>query len=98
MRVSEIFAVAAVAAPLVAAHGDNIGMPKIFGLGEGVNARDFGLPARRAATGPAHVHKVNKRQGGVDGRCGPDGNGASCDPGYCCSSGVWVSSKKNGIH
>ncbi|KAF1951413.1 chitin binding protein-like protein [Byssothecium circinans] len=89
MRFSEILAAAAVAAPLVAAHDDIPGMPKIFGLGEGVRPRDFGLPARRAASGPVRVHKFNKRQGGLDGRCGPKGNGASCDAGYCCSSEGW---------
>jgi hypothetical protein len=87
MRFSELFAATAVVAPLVAAHGDMPGMPKIFGLGEGaLKPRDFGLASRRVA--PAHVHKFNKRQGGVDGRCGPDGNKAKCDDGYCCSPAV----------
>ncbi|KAF2638126.1 glycoside hydrolase/deacetylase [Massarina eburnea CBS 473.64] len=89
MRFSEVLAATAAVAPLVAAHGDIPGMPKIFGLGEGaLKPRDFGLRARRAASS-GHVHKFNKRQGGVDGRCGPEGNSAKCDDGYCCSSAGW---------
>jgi hypothetical protein len=92
MRFSEILAASSLVAPFVAAHGDHLpGMPKIFGLGAGVKARDFPgfATARRAAQPMNKRHSLDKRQqGGIDGRCGPDGNGASCADGYCCSASV----------
>jgi hypothetical protein len=95
MRFSDIFA-ASLVAPLVAAHGDGIaGMPKIFGLGNGaaLRARNMGGHPRRATHARVAHPKaagalLNKRQGGVDGQCGPAAGGASCDAGYCCSGAV----------
>ncbi|CAI6256713.1 unnamed protein product [Periconia digitata] len=85
MHFTTLLTATAAAVPLVAAHG---GAPRIFGLGEGaLRPRDLGFAARRAAT--PHSHKINKRQGGVDGQCGPSANGAKCDDGYCCSGAGW---------
>ncbi|KAF1817186.1 glycoside hydrolase/deacetylase [Eremomyces bilateralis CBS 781.70] len=33
--------------------------------------------------------KESRQNGGTDGRCGDDGNGASCASGYCCSIEGW---------
>ncbi|CAI9631283.1 unnamed protein product [Alternaria burnsii] len=87
MRFSGLYA-AGLIAPLVAAHGD-FPVPKIVGLGP----RDAGkLRARNILGGHAthaHVagpeHRLKARQGGADGRCGPENGGASCAEGYCCS-------------
>lgn len=92
MRLSEILVATTLVAPLVTAHDDHIpGVPKIFGLGAGVNAREvigFRSP-RRAAQLLNEKHLMGKRQqGGTDGRCGPNGGGASCAAGYCCSAEV----------
>ncbi|KAF2255788.1 carbohydrate esterase family 4 protein [Trematosphaeria pertusa] len=94
MRFSEILAASSlVAAPLVAAHGDVPHAPKIWGLGpnpmQKLKGRNFAGPAARRAALPQHAPQLNKRQGGADGRCGPEGGGASCDEGYCCSSAGW---------
>lgn len=93
MRFSDIIATSLVA-PLVAAHGDHLaGMPKVFGLGNGaaLKARNMDRNSRRVATPKVARPLLNKRQGGVDGQCGPAVGGASCDPGYCCSGAVSVS-------
>ena len=85
-------AASSVVAPFVATHGDHIpGLPKIFGLGAGVKARDFSrfVTARRTTQPIKKRLSLDERQsGGVDGRCGPDGGGASCADGYCCSPSV----------
>ncbi|PVI05952.1 carbohydrate esterase family 4 protein, partial [Periconia macrospinosa] len=63
-------------------------------MGEGaLRARDIGLAARRLAR-PQHLHNFNKRQGGVDGQCGPAAGGASCAAGYCCSGSGWCGKGK----
>jgi hypothetical protein len=90
MRVSHVIA-ASLVAPLVAAHGDHIpGAPKIFGLRDGLSKMRakaaFNNHAKRVAQ-PAS-HQLESRQGGADGRCGAEFGGASCDPGFCCSSAV----------
>jgi len=91
MRFSNVF-VASVVAPLVAAHGDIPGAPKIFGL-----PRDLKARAPTAARVPRHVaepkrNMLETRQGGQNGRCGPSFGGASCDQGFCCSGSVRSSS------
>ncbi|KAF1831063.1 glycoside hydrolase/deacetylase [Decorospora gaudefroyi] len=82
--------VASLVAPIckVAAHGDLHGAPKIFGLGP----RDVGkLKSRNILGGHAVVARpqqgarLSARQGGADGRCGPEFGCASCAEGYCCS-------------
>lgn len=87
MRFSELLA-ASLAAPLAAAHGGIPGVPKIWGL----PARDVGRLKSRSIYGGHAEHAVvqgpqlHARQGGnAQGRCGPDGGGASCAAGYCCS-------------
>ena len=87
MRFSHVIA-ASVVAPLVAAHGNIPGAPKIFGL-----PRDLKAPAPIAARVARHVSEPKRglletRQGGQNGRCGPDFGGASCDQGFCCSGAV----------
>ncbi|KAH7130693.1 hypothetical protein B0J11DRAFT_259352 [Dendryphion nanum] len=90
MRFSDISLASLVAAPLVAAHADIPGAPKIWGLSpsdiaklkirnafSGHEARDI-----KAEQGP----QLQARQGGQNGRCGSAGGGASCAAGYCCSS------------
>ncbi|KAF1944874.1 glycoside hydrolase/deacetylase [Clathrospora elynae] len=93
MRLSEIFA-ASLVAPLVAAHSNIPGAPKIFGLSQ----HDFGkLKSRNILGGhntphvtrPRQGPQLNARQGGVDGRCGPDHGCASCAESYCCSPSGW---------
>lgn len=96
MRISDIFA-ASLVAPLVAAHGDHVpGAPQIFGLNPigKLKSRNVFSGHAVAAAGPQlGPRKLNARQGGVDGRCGPEAGGASCDQGYCCSSAVcWLDS------
>lgn len=94
MYFSSIIAATVAAAPVVTAHGGVQGMPKIFGMGAGaLKARDIGFAARRSAA-PPHPHKVNKRQGGVDGQCGPAAGGATCAQGYCCSPAGWCGNTK----
>lgn len=81
--------VASVATPLlVSAHGDIPGMPKIFGLPKDLKPR---LPtAPRVLRHPAESKRdlLETRQGGQNGRCGPNFGGASCAAGYCCSGAV----------
>lgn len=91
MRFSEI-AAAALVAPLVAAHGGDIpGAPKVFGLPKELKARGpFAARAARHVAQPKQGPQLFARQGGVDGRCGPDFNGASCAEGYCCSGAVCI--------
>ena len=87
MRYSGLYA-AALVAPLVAAHGGgDFPVPKIVGLGP----REIGQLRSRNILGghAAHVAgpnlRLTARQGGIDGRCGPNNGGASCAEGYCCS-------------
>lgn len=87
MRFSNIF-VASVVAPLVAAHGDIPGAPKVFGL-----PRDLKARAPVAARVLRHVSEPRRnlletRQGGQNGRCGPNFGRASCAQGFCCSPEV----------
>jgi hypothetical protein len=85
MRFTGLYA-AALVAPLVAAHGD-FPVPKIVGLGP----REIGQLRGRNILGGQAVHvaghksRLAARQGGIDGRCGPNNGGASCAEGYCCS-------------
>ncbi|KAI4687419.1 hypothetical protein J4E81_008270 [Alternaria sp. BMP 2799] len=85
MRYTGLYA-AALVAPLVAAHSD-FPVPKIVGLGP----REIGQLRSRNILGghAAHVAgpnlRLTARQGGIDGRCGPNNGGASCAEGYCCS-------------
>jgi hypothetical protein len=79
-------------APIVAAHGDLPGVPKIIGLG----LEDMGkLKSRNILGGHAsradrHKQRLSVRQeGGVDGRCGPDNGCGVCAQGYCCSPEGW---------
>lgn len=83
MRFTDVLAASLVAAPLVAAHGDLPGLPRIFGLGRSGPAR---LRAERGFESSAK--KLQARQGGLEGRCGAEFGGASCAAGYCCSSAV----------
>jgi hypothetical protein len=93
MRLSEILA-ASLVAPLVAAHAGIPGVPKIFGLPPkdiaALKSRNiFGGHHARSAY-PAHGSRLQARQGGnADGRCGKEFGCATCDEGYCCSSGGW---------
>ena len=89
MRLSNILT-ASLLAPLVVAHGDIPGAPKIFGLAPNdvaaLKSRSIlGGRAARAARS-AHSSKLQARQGGLDGRCGKDFGCATCAEGYCCSS------------
>jgi hypothetical protein len=95
MRLSEILA-ASLVAPLVAAHGSIPGAPKIFGLPPkdiaALKSRNIlgGHHARAAHPAhPARDSRLQARQGGQDGRCGKEFGCATCDEGYCCSSGGW---------
>ncbi|KAF2735444.1 chitin binding protein-like protein [Polyplosphaeria fusca] len=95
MRFSDVFAVALVA-PLVAAHGDDHipGAPKIFGLNPAKlkNRNIFDGPVRsNVQAGP----RLNARQGGVNGQCGPTVGGAKCAAGYCCSGAGWCGQGKD---
>jgi hypothetical protein len=83
MRFSDI-GILGLVAPLVAAHGDFPGIPKIFGL-----PRDLEMEARAVAARRVLRHPMlETRQGGQNGRCGPNFGGASCAAGYCCSGEV----------
>lgn len=89
MRFSDVFA-ASLVAPLVAAHGGIPGAPKIFGLVPKdvamLKSRNL-VGGHRARNSHSHSsHRLAARQGGLNGRCGPPGNGASCAEGYCCSA------------
>lgn len=80
--------VASVVAPLVAAHGEIPGAPKIFGLPNDLKARapTTARVLRHAAEPKRGL--LETRQGGQNGRCGPSFGGASCSEGYCCSGAV----------
>ena len=89
MRYTGLYA-AALVAPLVAAHGGgDFPVPKIVGLGP----REIGQLRSRNILGghAAHVAgpslRLTARQGGIDGRCGPNNGGASCAEGYCGQGG-----------
>jgi hypothetical protein len=79
-------------APIVVAHGNLPGVPKIIGLG----LEDIGkLKSRNILGGHAsHADRPKQRlsarqEGGVDGRCGPDNGCGVCAQGYCCSPEGW---------
>lgn len=84
MRFSAILT-ASMVAPLVAAHGDIPGAPKLFGLPRDLKAKAPTSPrvVRHAAEPKRGL--LETRQGGQNGRCGPSFGGASCAAGYCCS-------------
>ncbi|KAF2024409.1 glycoside hydrolase/deacetylase [Setomelanomma holmii] len=85
MRFSDCV-VAAVVAPLVAAHGGIPGAPKVFGLAKDLKARaPTAARVLRHAAEPKHG-LLETRQGGQNGRCGPNFGVASCDAGFCCSA------------
>jgi hypothetical protein len=87
MRFSYVFA-ASLVAPLVAAHGGDIpGAPKLFGMPKNMRARN--PLAGHNKVGHVAGPQLRARQGGnADNVCGPQGGGASCAPGYCCSPAV----------
>jgi hypothetical protein len=89
MRFSDI-GIWGLVAPLVAAHGDIPGMPKIFGLPRDLEMEARAVAARRVLRHPAESKRdmLETRQGGQNGRCGPNFGGASCATGYCCSGEV----------
>lgn len=87
MRLSNVLTTVLVA-PLVAAHGDVPGAPKLFGL-----PRDSKTRTPTVARSLRHAAEPKRglletRQGGQGGRCGPSFGSASCDAGYCCSGAV----------
>ncbi|XPS75252.1 hypothetical protein M3J07_007334 [Ascochyta lentis] len=85
MRFSEVLA-ASVVVPLVAAHGDIQGAPKLFGLPSDVKIRTPSPRAARAAAAAQGPHHLLVRQGGdTNNRCGPSFGNAVCAEGYCCS-------------
>ncbi|KAL6172731.1 hypothetical protein ACJQWK_01879 [Exserohilum turcicum] len=77
--------IALLLAPPVAAHSDGH-IPKIYGLGSSDIAK---LKARNILDSHFRLHgpsqPLTNRQGGANGRCGPDHGRASCAEGYCCS-------------
>ncbi|KAH7139458.1 chitin binding protein [Dendryphion nanum] len=82
-----VVAAAAAAIPLVQAHGDAPGVPKMFGL----NVRDLksrhllsNIQAREDVVHAAHETHAKRQE---VGQCG-EGIG-SCGAGQCCSSGGW---------
>lgn len=92
MRFSNILA-ASVVAPLVAAHGDVPGMPKIVGLPQDLK-REITARTLRHAPNPKR-DLLETRQGGQNGRCGPSFGGASCAAGYCCSGSGYCGTSKD---
>lgn len=74
----------------MAAHGDIPGMPKIFGLPKDIEMEARAVATRRVLRHPAEEkgNMLETRQGGQNGRCGPNFGGASCAVGYCCSGEV----------
>ncbi|KAF1911729.1 hypothetical protein BDU57DRAFT_84887 [Ampelomyces quisqualis] len=76
-------------ASLVAAHENQIpGAPKMFGVPKSLRARSLFAGHQNVAHIP--VSRLHARQGGnAEGRCGPQGGGASCASGYCCSTQGW---------
>jgi hypothetical protein len=80
--------VASVVAPLVAAHGGIPGAPKIFGLPKDLKARAPTAPRVLRHPTEAKRDMLETRQGGQNGRCGPNFGGASCAAGFCCSGEV----------
>lgn len=90
MRFSEALIASSLAIPFVSAHGAR-GVPKIWGMGPGVKREAFGPVApRHASSGTLKANGFSKRQdnSNIDGPCGPSAGGATCAPGYCCSSAV----------
>jgi hypothetical protein len=89
MRFSDI-GILGLVAPLVAAHGDFPGIPKIFGLPRDLEMEARAVAARRVLRHPTEEKRgmLETRQGGQNGRCGPNFGGASCAAGYCCSGEV----------
>ena len=85
MHFSTALAAAAVAFPLVQAHGDVPGAPKMFGLNiKDLKTRNLlsNLQARGAAVSDPHESHAKRQEAG---QCGPGiGN---CGAGECCSSG-----------
>ncbi|KAH7399207.1 hypothetical protein DE146DRAFT_526203 [Phaeosphaeria sp. MPI-PUGE-AT-0046c] len=94
MHLSNVL-VASVVAPLVAAHGGIPGAPKIFGLPRDLNAEVPTAPrVLRHAPAPKGG-MLETRQGGQNGRCGPDFGGASCSAGFCCSGAGYCGTSKD---
>lgn len=83
-----------VASPLVAAHSGIPGAPKIFGLPRDSKAGAPVVPrVIRHPTEPKGG--LETRQGGQNGRCGPNFGGASCAAGYCCSGAGYCGTTKD---
>lgn len=87
MHLSNVL-VASVVAPLVAAHGGIPGAPKLFGLPRDLNGEVPTAPRVLRHAPSTKRGLLETRQGGQNGRCGPDFGGASCSAGYCCSGAV----------
>ena len=85
MRFASVVA-ASVVAPLVAAHGDIPGAPKIFGLPQDLKREIVARTVRHAPEPKRGL--LETRQGGQNGRCGPSFGNARCDAGFCCSGAV----------
>ncbi|CAA9963626.1 chitin binding protein [Pyrenophora teres f. maculata] len=86
------FHAAALAVPLVAAHGHgDYHSPRIMGqeTNDIGKLRNRPIMDARAARIVPHKNLLQARQGGAAGRCGPDHGNASCDEGYCCSPAGW---------
>jgi hypothetical protein len=92
MHLSNVL-VASVVAPLVAAHGGIPGAPKLFGLPRDLNGEVPTAPRVLRHAPSTKRGLLETRQGGQNGRCGPDFGGASCSAGYCCSGAVCSSSE-----
>ncbi|KAH7095484.1 hypothetical protein FB567DRAFT_460408 [Paraphoma chrysanthemicola] len=93
MRFSEVLA-ASLVAPLVAAHGDIPGAPKFFGMPKNLRARH--PVAGHQNVGHQTSPRLQARQGGdANNMCGPQGGGASCAAGYCCSGAGYCGISKD---
>jgi hypothetical protein len=90
-----VLTVAFLAVKFSTAQSDpDIPTPRSFGLGAGVKIRDILENTGYTRSSLRHdrrAHLDTRQQGGTDGRCGPDGDGASCADGFCCSDSVSVS-------
>ncbi|KAL6702409.1 hypothetical protein ACN47E_002051 [Coniothyrium glycines] len=93
MRFSNVLALS-VAAPLVAAHGDIPGAPKIFGLPKDLKRSPVFARTLRHPVEPSRG-LLETRQGGQNGRCGPNFGRASCAAGYCCSGAGYCGTTKD---
>ena len=96
MRFTDI-GIAAMVAPLVAAHGESMGMPKIIGLPRDLEA-DFKAPVAARVLRHAAEPKgglLETRQGGQNGRCGAAFGNAKCAAGYCCSGAGYCGTTKD---